>query len=91
VPIPIPDLDVPDIAAVLPELQRLADQFRDGAHIITHCRFGIGRSSLLAAAILVLDGATPDDVWHQIELARGHTVPDTATQRHWPTKLPKQT
>ncbi|MET9616828.1 phosphatase domain-containing putative toxin [Kitasatospora indigofera] len=47
---PIPDRTVPDLAAILPTLRGLAAQLRDGAHVVTHCRAGIGRSSLVAAA-----------------------------------------
>ncbi|MEV6811692.1 tyrosine protein phosphatase [Micromonospora sp. NPDC051296] len=87
VPIPIRDRGVPDPATVLPELQRLAAQLRHGAHIVTHCRFGIGRASLLATSILVLNGLPPDLAWSQLEHARGLTVPDTPEQRIWPHEL----
>lgn len=87
VSIPIIDRDVPDPAATLPDMRRLARRLRTGDHIVTHCRFGIGRASLLAAGILVLNGIAPDQAWQQIERARGHTVPDTPKQREWPHKL----
>jgi protein-tyrosine phosphatase len=87
VSIPIPDRGVPDPAAVLPDLQRLAGRVRDGAHVVTHCRFGIGRSSLLAAGILVLNGLPPEQAWEQLQRARGLTVPDTPAQRAWPNEL----
>ncbi|MFF0413613.1 tyrosine protein phosphatase [Kitasatospora sp. NPDC004745] len=84
---PIPDRTVPDPAEILPTLHTLAEQLRDGAHIVTHCRAGIGRSSLLAAAVLTLTGTAPDTAWHHIERARGLTVPDTTEQRRWPLHL----
>ncbi|GAA1739243.1 tyrosine protein phosphatase [Luedemannella helvata] len=87
VSIPIVDRDIPDPAAVLPDLRRLAERLRAGDHIVTHCRFGIGRASLLAAGILVLNGLAPDQAWQQLERARGHAVPDTPAQRDWPNKL----
>jgi protein-tyrosine phosphatase len=90
VSIPIPDRAVPDPATVLPDIQRLAGRLRDGANIVTHCRIGIGRASLLAAGILVLNGLTPDQAWSQLEHARGLAVPDTAQQREWPTELLKR-
>jgi len=83
VPIPIPDRGVPDPATVRPELRRLTARLRAGAHIVTHCRIGIGRASLLAAAILMLDGVPPQQAWAAIGRARGLTVPDTAAQRAW--------
>ena len=87
VSIPIPDRSVPDPATVLPDLQCLAGRVRDGAHVVTHCRFGIGRSSLLAAGILVLNGLPPEQAWEQLQRARGLTVPDTPAQRAWPNEL----
>ncbi len=90
VSIPIPDRGVPDPVTVLPDLQRLAGRLRSGAHIVTHCRFGIGRASLLAVGILVLNGLPPDQAWAQLEHARGLAVPDTPAQRQWPTELLKR-
>ncbi|WP_238008399.1 tyrosine protein phosphatase [Dactylosporangium sp. AC04546] len=87
VSIPIPDREVPDPAAVLPVLRRLAGRVREGAHVVTHCRIGIGRASLLAAGILTLCGVPPEEAWARIERARGLAVPDTAAQRAWPTEL----
>lgn len=88
--VPIRDRGVPDAAAVLPLLRDLADQFRDGRHIVTHCRFGIGRSSLLAASILVLNGLQPAQAWQLISDARGYDVPDTRQQRLWVDDLYRQ-
>ncbi|MFG2919811.1 tyrosine protein phosphatase [Kitasatospora sp. NPDC048298] len=89
VAIPIPDRTVPDLTMILPTLHRLAEQLHEGAHIVTHCRAGIGRSFLLAAALLVLNGIDPDTAWNQIERARGLSVPDTAEQREWTMELLK--
>lgn len=88
VSIPIPDRGVPDPAAVLPDLHRLATEVRAGAHVVVHCRFGIGRSSLLAAAVLVLNGLPAEEAWDALQGARGLPVPDTAEQRAWPAQLP---
>ncbi|MEV8098604.1 tyrosine protein phosphatase [Kitasatospora sp. NPDC085879] len=90
VPVPMPDRTVPDPADVLPVLHRLAARLRGGAHVVTHCRAGIGRSSLLAVSLLVLNGTAPDTVWTAVEHARGLAVPDTPAQRAWPAGLPGQ-
>ncbi|MEU8924323.1 tyrosine protein phosphatase [Kitasatospora sp. NPDC048545] len=87
VAIPIPDRTVPDRTAILPTLHGLAERLRDGAHVVTHCRAGTGRSSLLAAALLILNGVDPDTAWDRIERARGLAVPDTAEQREWTVDL----
>ncbi|MER5481465.1 tyrosine protein phosphatase [Streptomyces sp. NPDC002734] len=87
VAVPIPDRTVPDADAVLPVLGDLARRLRAGAHVATHCRFGIGRASLLAAALLVLNGVDPEIAWTRIEEARGLAVPDTSEQRRWAARL----
>ncbi|MEU0523121.1 phosphatase domain-containing putative toxin [Streptomyces niveus] len=89
VAIPIPDRTVPDLATVLPTLRNLAERLREGAHVVTHCRFGIGRASLLAAALLILNGVDPETAWSKLQQARGLAVPDTAEQREWTLELLK--
>ncbi|MFC9606309.1 tyrosine protein phosphatase [Streptomyces niveus] len=90
VAIPIPDRTVPDLATVLPTLRNLAERLREGAHVVTHCRFGIGRASLLAAALLILNGVDPETAWSKLQQARGLAVPDTAEQREWTLELLKR-
>ncbi|MEU0698745.1 tyrosine protein phosphatase [Streptomyces niveus] len=87
--IPISDRTVPDLATVLPTLRNLAERLREGAHVVTHCRFGIGRASLLAAALLILNGVDPETAWSKLQQARGLAVPDTAEQREWTLGLLK--
>jgi protein-tyrosine phosphatase len=48
-----------------------------------HCRAGIGRSSLIAACVLVLLGLAPAMAFDRIGKARGLKVPDTEGQRDW--------
>lgn len=81
VALPIPDRAVPDRTAILPALHGLTERLCGGAHVVTHCRAGIGRSSLLAASLLILGGVDPDTAWDHVERARGLAVPDTAEQR----------
>lgn len=87
VSVPIPDRTVPDLATVLPTLRDLSDRLAAGAHVVTHCRAGIGRASLLAAALLILGGTDADTAWSAIEEARGLAVPDTPEQRAWTLRL----
>lgn len=87
VSVPIPDRTVPDPATVLPTLRELSDRLGAGAHVVTHCRAGIGRASLLAATLLILRGTDPDTAWDALEKARGLAVPDTPEQRAWTLRL----
>ncbi|MFD8597852.1 tyrosine protein phosphatase [Kitasatospora sp. NPDC059646] len=89
--LPIPDRTVPAHAQVRPALDALTGRLRSGGHLVFHCRAGIGRSSLLAAAVLILDGVDGDSAWDRIARARGLPVPDTAEQRAWTTALPSPT
>jgi protein-tyrosine phosphatase len=71
-----PDLDAG--RALAGALQRL---LADGAGVAIHCQYGIGRSSTLAAMVLVLEGTPPEQAWKVISAARGRTVPDSPAQR----------
>lgn len=79
--LPTPDRDVPERSAVLAIAGMLVQQLSEGASVAVHCRYGIGRSSTLAAAVMVLEGTDPEDAWARISAARGLAVPDTASQR----------
>lgn len=81
--LPIPDRDVPNLADAAPTIRTLLDRLDDGSHIVAHCRFGIGRSSMIVAAVLVANGATPAHAWQAITNARGLAVPDTPAQCNW--------
>jgi len=80
---PIVDLGVPDHRGIQPLLATLTAYLRDGRHVAVHCLAGIGRSSVVAAALLVRLGITPADAWQTIADARGLPVPETDEQRQW--------
>jgi protein-tyrosine phosphatase len=83
VSLPITDMGLPERSEVLPTLRELATGLGDGQHVVTHCWAGIGRSSLLAATMMVLTGIAPDDAWRRISEVRGRPVPETADQHEW--------
>jgi protein-tyrosine phosphatase len=79
--LPVPDRGVPDRAAFAAVVADVAARLAAGQHVVAHCRYGIGRASLLAAGVLVREGVAADDAWSLVEAARGCPVPDTAEQR----------
>jgi protein-tyrosine phosphatase len=81
---PIVDYSVPASRILMQQLAtELNDQLSRGACIGVHCRQGIGRSSLVAACVLVTSGESPRSAFEHIERARGRSVPDTAEQKEW--------
>ena len=86
---PIPDRRVPDSAeAFLKFIDSLHDDLLNKRSIVAHCRAGIGRSSLLLAALMRREGLSTDDAFRRITQARGMLVPDTAEQLRWVETLP---
>jgi protein-tyrosine phosphatase len=80
---PIPDRGLPEDSEVKRLLAGI-EGFDQG--IAIHCRAGIGRSSIIAAAILVDEGMKAAEALTAIEVARGLVVPDTDAQRAWVLK-----
>ena len=63
--------------------ETLATERRYGKNIAVHCGAGIGRSSLLLAAILCVEGISPDHAFRLISKGRGLHVPETEEQAGW--------
>jgi protein-tyrosine phosphatase len=81
---PIPDRGLPASLRDATTLkQAVASQVREGKAVAIHCRAGIGRSSLIAAGVLICSGVSADDAFRLISAARGIEVPDTEAQRKW--------
>lgn len=79
--LPTGDFRAPDIAATRILAADLVARLADGKHIVIHCRGGVGRSSTLAAAVLIAEGISPEQAWATIGAARGVEVPETKAQR----------
>jgi len=81
---PIEDRSVP---ASVHEFGKLIDRLHAllaaDKHLAVHCRAGIGRSSLIAAALLIENGFSVEAAFAAVERARGVQVPDTDEQRRW--------
>jgi len=81
---PIQDYGVPDSAASYLKLcSFLLDKIKEGKRVVVHCHGGIGRSSVVAAGVLMKSGCEMDQVFELISGYREHTVPDTAEQTEW--------
>lgn len=79
--LPTSDFGVPERGAALAVARELRDALMAGRGVAIHCRAGIGRSSLLAAVVLRLEGVRPAEAWATIGRARGVRVPETQAQR----------
>jgi protein-tyrosine phosphatase len=82
--LPVVDRSVPvDEIEFWNEARNVLTDLKAGGSIVIHCRAGIGRSSLLAAAVLTLLGDSPCDAFAMISAVRGLPIPDTSLQRSW--------
>lgn len=62
----------------------------DGAGVAIHCRAGIGRSSLIAACVLLKLGTREDEIFPLLSRVRGVAVPDTSAQIQWLSKFRRE-
>jgi protein-tyrosine phosphatase len=84
---PIPDRGVPDSALALSKLAyEIYHRCTEGKSVVIHCRAGIGRSGVVAAAVLMHSGFEVKEAFHKISNARGINVPDTEEQALWVNK-----
>jgi protein-tyrosine phosphatase len=82
--LPVTDHSIPEsmeeFRVVVDQLQR---QLRAGQGVGAHCYAGIGRSCILMACLLCLEGLTADEAFDRLSAARGLRVPDTWLQAEW--------
>ncbi|HEU5458840.1 MAG TPA: dual specificity protein phosphatase family protein [Pyrinomonadaceae bacterium] len=89
---PISDYSVPTSTGEIRQLvSNLEQSLKRGDSVGIHCRQGIGRSSLVAACVLVTSGESPSLAFEHISSARGRSVPDTPEQRNWVTAFASET
>jgi len=69
---PIEDMTLP--------LHRIA---KHGGHVVIHCRAGIGRSGMLACAVIMHEGIAASTAIDIVSNARGIKIPDTEEQRRF--------
>lgn len=81
---PIADRDVPSSKESVATLAReILSALEAGRSVAVHCRQGIGRSGLIAGAVLIAMGKRPDAAVKAVGDARGLEVPETKEQRQW--------
>jgi protein-tyrosine phosphatase len=87
---PIKDREVP---ASQTQTETFVDKVREalesGRNVAIHCRQSVGRSALIAAALLIVKGATAEEAIRRITIARGLAVPETAEQERWLAEFSK--
>jgi protein-tyrosine phosphatase len=81
---PIHDRGAPaSVPATLALLKTIAEALQQGQNVAVHCRQGIGRSGLIAAAVLASAGTGVEDALNIVSAARGLRVPETPAQLEW--------
>lgn len=88
---PISDRGTPTSkSAFLTIVESLVSELGSGKNVAIHCRQGIGRAPLVAAAILLLMGFNLDVAIKTVAEARGCPVPETAEQQRWLADFAKE-
>ena len=81
---PIPDRGVPNSRTAVAQLvEQILDALNAGKNVALHCRQGIGRSAMIAAAALISDGQDAETAIRTVRQSRGLEVPETRAQRRW--------
>ena len=81
---PIEDYSFPhDDKAFLKLADLLLEKLTAGERVVVHCHGGIGRSSMLAASVLIKNGTDKEKVFEVISEYRTVQVPDTEAQIQW--------
>jgi protein-tyrosine phosphatase len=86
---PIPDRGTPSSAQETASMVALlSDALEAGENVGIHCRQGIGRSGLMATAVLAASGLDAERAIAVVSKARGQSLPETEEQRSWLLRLP---
>ena len=88
---PILDRGVPrSYGEALRFIQGLQKDLVQGKTVALHCRQSLGRSALIAGALLVLGGVDPEDAIRRLSAARTCPVPETVEQSEWIGSLARE-
>jgi protein-tyrosine phosphatase len=81
---PIVDRNIPTSSAdVHGFLAKIDTELSQGKNVAVHCRQGIGRAGLIAAALLIERGLHPEEAIRRVSASRRVPIPETDEQRVW--------
>lgn len=81
---PIPDRGMPQSQpAAFSLVSELNAELVGGKSVAIHCRAGIGRTGLVAGALLHTLGVPGKDIFPLLSRSRGVGMPDTSAQAQW--------
>ncbi|MGA3187396.1 MAG: protein-tyrosine phosphatase family protein [Bryobacteraceae bacterium] len=80
---PIPDRSVPAGVKIRNFVSDLDSKLSQRKNVAIHCRQGIGRAGLIAAALLIEQGLGPEEAIRRVSTARHVPIPETEEQRLW--------
>jgi len=81
---PIKDRSVPkDLKSFQQLILMIDEKLKQDKKLVIHCRMGIGRTSVLAAGVLIRNGFNSDEVFGFLSGKRTLKVPDTEEQKAW--------
>jgi protein tyrosine phosphatase (PTP) superfamily phosphohydrolase (DUF442 family) len=88
---PIKDRQTPPAnAATVAFLRARLKELEKGKNVAFHCSSGRGRTGLMAASVLVLEGIDPDEAMKRVRGMRLTPVPDTHDQMEWVRDLARR-
>jgi hypothetical protein len=80
---PIIDFGLPDLESSFILARNLITAIQGGESLVIHCRAGIGRSSIIAATVLIMAGFTAEAALDLIAAQPQQDIPDTKAQSDW--------
>jgi len=80
---PIRDRGIPEKESFINLITELDRKLKNGEKIVVHCRMGIGRTSMVSAGILIMNGMNSNIVFDLLSEKRTLKVPDTEIQSDW--------
>lgn len=82
--LPIKDRGLPDKSIQSKKfIEKVFAEVMSGLNVVVHCRMGIGRSSIIAGAVILHEGSKTEDIISKIKKVRGLSIPDTDEQLKW--------